>query len=583
MYRSRINKKIKAVFFMAAGLLLLAACKKDDKKTSVHATQAVTATEAEGQIKETQAERTKFVKLEVVNREDGIEVRILDEENQKIQDTAFTVCLVRAGDKMILDKELSGTIEGMEYSDEDGDGALYISSLENGSYEIYLRPMEEYMDANPVPLTFIVYKFDENISAKIHQSSEVDAEREDKDYVVEEENAPVKSEDAVRVSNIINAGFIRGTSETFIVNKPILNENEEIQYEKLNSSEPDSSININDYIKENNKVELCIGGILRTAYVYEEARFDPRVEEYYVSKAIIPDEGKYHIYTLVPHMTTGEENIYVGWYSKKGKHYYNDEEGYPVTGWQKLDGLWYYFDENGQKASVTGIDVSEYQEEIDWSVLKDSGIDFVMIRCGYRGYGSGVLVEDARFKENIRKATEVGMPFGVYIFSQAITPVEAAEEASMILELSRGYEPTLPFAIDIEACGDGEGPGRQNALSVSARTQVINTFVNVIRSQGEEPMLYSNKSWLENQIDLSKINCKIWYAMWPGEEAEDGENAEGGKKAEDGQKPPNDDAYEPDETKFPDMEVEIWQYSDKGIVEGIEPLVDLNAWVPSIR
>lgn len=578
MKQSRMNRIIKLICLVAA-VLLLAACKKDNKKTSVQTTQQVTAAVEKEGTQEVLAERTKFVKLEVVNREDGIEIRILDEQNQKIQNTVFTVCLVRSEEKMVLDKTLSGTIEGMEYTDEDGDGALYISSLENGSYEIYLRPLEEYTDANPVPLSYVVYKFDENIGAKIHQSSEVDVEHEDKDYVSEEENVPVKSEEAVKVSNIINSGFILGNSETFTVNKPLLNENEEIQYEKLNSSELDSSINISDYVKENNKEELCIGGVHKTVYVYEEARFDPRVDEYYVSKAIIQEEGKYCLYTLVPHMTTGEEEVYVGWYSKKGKHYYNNEDGYPVTGWQKLDGLWYYFDANGQKASVTGIDVSEYQEEIDWSVLKESGIDFVIIRCGYRGYETGVLVEDARFKENIRKATEVGMPFGVYIFSQATSQAEAAEEASMILELCRGYEPTLPFAIDIEACGDANGQGRQNSLSVSARTQVINTFVNVIKSQGEEAMLYSNKSWLENQIDLSKINCKIWYAMWPGEEAEDEKEGTGAKE----QKAPNDDAYEADETKVPDMEVEIWQYSDKGVVEGIEPLVDLNAWVPSLE
>lgn len=568
------RKEIKAVMLFLLLVIMISACGKENKKQEkVSATTAATV-QNQTQATETEPERTKYVRLEVVNLENGIEVRILDENNSKITGVPFTICMVLENGKMQLDKNLSGTIQGSEYSDEKGVGAIRIDNVESGSYEIYLRPLAEYMDANPVPVSFVVYKFDTNISQKIHQSDEVDVEREDKSFVNKEQENSVKSEDAIKVSNLINSGFILGTSEEFTVNKPVLTEDEEIQYEKLNSAEIGSEIEISDYVKDNNKEELLIGGERQTVYVYEEERFDARVDEYYVSKAIINVDGKYMMYTLVPHMTTGKEEVYVGWYSKKGKHYYNDEDGYPVSGWKKLDGMWYFFNEDGQKASITGIDVSEYQEEIDWAVLKESGIDFAIIRCGYRGYETGVLVEDARFKENIQKATEVGMPFGVYIFSQAITPAEAAEEASMILELCKGYEPTLPYAIDIEACGDDEVKGRQNSISKIARTQVINTFVSVIKSQGKEPMLYSNKSWLENQIDLSQISCKIWYAMWPGEEAEEGET---------GRNVPNNDAYEKDETKYPDMKVEIWQYSDKGQVEGIEPLVDLNAWVPSLE
>lgn len=571
-------KKIQIITLLLIITLLSTACGNNKKKPAVSTnnTQAATTTAAtEAPTEETEPERTKFVRLEVVNLESGIEVRILDEKNNQIEDVPFTVCMVPTSGQMKLDKTLSGTVTGNEYSDDDGDGALIIDDYDSGSYAIYLRPLSEYMDASPIPVSFVVYKFDSNITTKIHQSDEVDAAKEDNAYVNREETASVKSENAIKVSNLINSGFILGTSETFRVNKPVLTENDEIQYEKVNSVEVDASINVADYIKENNKVELLIGGVKHTAYVYEEARFDPRVEEYYVSKAIIKKDGKNYLYNLVPYMTVAEEDVYVGWYSKKGKHFYNNEDGYPVSGWKKLDGMWYYFDENGQKASVTGIDVSVYQEEIDWETVKASGIDFAIIRCGYRGYGTGVLVEDARFRENIQRATEVGMPFGVYIFSQAVSPAEAAEEASMILELCKGYEPTLPYAIDIEACGDEDGEGRQNKLSALERTQVINTFVSVIRSQGEEAMLYSNKSWLENQILLSQISCKIWYAMWPGESAEEGK--------ESAHNAPNNDAYEEDETKYPDMKVEIWQYSDKGVVDGIEPLVDLNAWVPSVE
>lgn len=557
-----------------AGAVMLTACSRDNKTTvnPVSGTTSAAAVETTAQSEqETKRERTGYVRLEVVNKGEGIEVRILDDKNARILNEPFTVCVVEAEGSLLLDKTLSATIEGDEYADEDGDGSVFIEELDSGSYEIYLRPMDAYMDANPIPLSFVVYKYDENIVDKIKQQEDVDVEREDKSYVSSEEKTGIKSDNAIKVSNMINAGFILGTSEEFEVNIPVLTEDGEIQYEKLNAVPVDSSIPREEYVKDNNKKELLIGGTVRTGYVYEEERFDPRLDEYYVSKALIEDDGVLNVYSLVPHMTTGKEDVYVGWYSKKGKHYYNNKDGYPVTGWVKLDGLWYYFDKDGQKASVTGVDVSEYQEEIDFEALKNAGIDFAIIRCGYRGWTTGVLVEDARFRENIEKAEAAGMPYGVYIFSQAVSPSEAAEEASMIIELCKGYTPDLPYAIDIEACGTADDPGRQNLLTTQERTQIVNTFANVISTYGSEPMLYSNKRWLQDNMYLSQITCKIWYAMWPGEDEEaTGEN-------------PNNDALEPDPDKIPDMEVEIWQYSSQGQVDGIETLVDLNAWVPSVE
>lgn len=557
-----------------AGAVMLTACSRDNKTTvnPVSGTTSAAAVETTAQTEqETKRERTGYVRLEVVNKGEGIEVRILDDKNARILNEPFTVCVVEAEGSLLLDKTLSATIEGDEYADEDGDGSVFIEELDSGSYEIYLRPMDAYMDANPIPLSFVVYKYDENIVDKIKQQEDVDVEREDKSYVSSEEKTGIKSDNAIKVSNMINAGFILGTSEEFEVNIPVLTEDGEIQYEKLNSVPVDSSIPREEYVKDNNKKELLIGGTVRTGYVYEEERFDPRLDEYYVSKALIEDDGVLNVYSLVPHMTTGKEDVYVGWYSKKGKHYYNNKDGYPVTGWVKLDGLWYYFDKDGQKASVTGVDVSEYQEDIDFEALKNAGIDFAIIRCGYRGWTTGVLVEDARFRENIEKAEAAGMPYGVYIFSQAVSPSEAAEEASMIIELCKGYTPDLPYAIDIEACGTADDPGRQNLLTTQERTQIVNTFANVISTYGSEPMLYSNKRWLQDNMYLSQITCKIWYAMWPGEDEEaTGEN-------------PNNDALEPDPDKIPDMEVEIWQYSSQGQVDGIETLVDLNAWVPSVE
>lgn len=120
-----------------------------------------------------------------------------------------------------------------------------------------------------------------------------------------------------------------------------------------------------------------------------------------------------------------------------------------------------------------GIDVSKWQGEIDWDKVKNDGIDFVIIRCGYRGSVTGSLVEDPYFEQNIRGATAAGLQVGVYFFTQAVNEVEAVEEASMVVSLIRDYELTYPVFIDTEGAG---GEGRADSLSVERRTAVCEAF-----------------------------------------------------------------------------------------------------------
>ena len=107
-----------------------------------------------------------------------------------------------------------------------------------------------------------------------------------------------------------------------------------------------------------------------------------------------------------------------------------------VIGSQVIQGTAYLFDSNGKLDTGVGkgIDVSKYQGNIDWNKVRDDGIEFVIIRAGYRGYGSGVLVEDPKFRQNIEGATAAGLKVGVYFFSQAITTEDSVEEASLCLQ-----------------------------------------------------------------------------------------------------------------------------------------------------
>lgn len=117
-------------------------------------------------------------------------------------------------------------------------------------------------------------------------------------------------------------------------------------------------------------------------------------------------------------------------------------------------------------ASVFGIDVSKWNKEIDWQKVKAAGVEYAIIRCGYRGASTGALVEDPYFEKNIKNATEAGVRVGVYFFTQATTPVEAVEEASMVLMLCNQYKISFPLYIDTEGAG---GNGRADGLDVETR------------------------------------------------------------------------------------------------------------------
>lgn len=95
---------------------------------------------------------------------------------------------------------------------------------------------------------------------------------------------------------------------------------------------------------------------------------------------------------------------YTGWQTIDGATYYFDKNGNKVTGTQVIQGIQYTFSSEGVRSGTIGIDVSKYQSSINWQKVKNAGINFAIIRCGYRGYGSGVLVQDPKFASHISGA-----------------------------------------------------------------------------------------------------------------------------------------------------------------------------------
>ncbi len=170
----------------------------------------------------------------------------------------------------------------------------------------------------------------------------------------------------------------------------------------------------------------------------------------------------------------------------------------------------YYLD--GKQVSFVGTDISKYQDYVDFNKLKKAGVDYVMIRVGARGYGSGQLVLDEYFADNIKRATDAGLDIGVYFFSQAITKDEAIEEANMVLENIRDYTINYPIAIDMEYIENDTA--RVESLNKSDKTAVTKAFLDTIKTAGFTPMIYGNKEWLLKRIDLAKLaEYDIWLSQ----------------------------------------------------------------------
>ena len=248
-------------------------------------------------------------------------------------------------------------------------------------------------------------------------------------------------------------------------------------------------------------------------------------------------------YTADKFFVCGEAK-YTGWQMLDGKMYFFDANGVKVTGQQTIQGAIYDFAEDGSLltgSGVVGIDVSKWNKTIDWDAVANSGISYVIIRCGYRGSSNGKLVVDPKYTENIKGALRAGLEVGVYFFSQAINEVEAVEEASMVLDLIKNYDITYPVFLDVETSG-----GRGDKIDKATRTAVCRAFCETIESEGYKAGIYSNKQWLEKKLEAGALEeYKIWLAQY---------------------------AATPTYAGIYDM----WQYTATGSVNGITGHVDLN-------
>lgn len=236
---------------------------------------------------------------------------------------------------------------------------------------------------------------------------------------------------------------------------------------------------------------------------------------------------------------------YTGWQTIDGSVYFFDKDGNYVTGEQVIQGAKYNFGSDGKMSSGSGsmgIDVSKWNGNIDWNAVKNSGVSYVIIRCGYRGSSTGALIEDPKFRSNIKGAKAAGLKVGVYFFSQAVNEVEAVEEASMALSWASGYGLNYPIFLDVEPSG-----GRGDGISKEMRTAICKAFCSTVQDSGCSAGIYANKTWLNEKINTGSLTgYKIWLAQY---------------------------ASAPTYTA---TRYDMWQYSSKGKVSGISGSVDMN-------
>ncbi len=464
--------------------------------------------------------------------------------------------------------------------DDNMDGQVYISDVPAGEYTVEMCKMTAY--AQPAPVKVVVQprltyqKID--VSDKVVEEKDVNVEEEDKKY-----NDPTNggaNTSTPTIANTVEYVASSSKTETKTTETPVLDANgkQVVKYKPVLSTGADG----NSYlVLASGEVSTVIATVDADGYLTAAKRLNVGGEEEPVTQpettpteppvgpeipvetptytdvlsevlgadgAPIAENGAFkYQFTAVPQVTVTTETVtvYYGWQTMGGKTYYYDKNGKKVTGWQIINGANYYFESDGSRGGGTsgnlGIDVSTWQENVDWAKVKAAGIDYVFIRLGYRGYTRGSLILDNEYRNHIAGATAAGLKVGVYFFTQAINEREAIEEASMCLQYVQGYNISYPIAIDVEYSG-----GRADNLTAEQRTKVCRAFCETIRNGGYTPAVYANKSFFETMMYTSQLES---YVIWL--------------------------AHYTDKTSYA-RRYDIWQYSSKGSVNGISGYVDMN-------
>ncbi len=448
-----------------------------------------------------------------------------------------------------------------EYEDDNQDGKVVITDLNEGTYTLVAKAYEGFALPDAAEVSLVKYTVIENIlESVVYEDESTIQEDPENGRDDEPEDEPVTPNGSIVITppsysddnnGVVSHIKIQNDSyvyETKNVSTALFSDSDIASYEKAACfiENNDEIKEFEGLVKERTTVSVTDGdkSVISTFLVKSDKKQESQTTA--EKETQTASDGKlYDVYTLSPVLVKEYGD---GWHNIGGNRYYY-RGSQRVTGWQNIDGLQYYFDGNGKLSSCTMIDVSKHNGDIDWNAVKAAGVDYAIIRVGYRGYGTARLVQDACFDQNMRGAINAGIRVGAYIVTQAVNTEEAVEEASFIVEKCRGYNVTLPLAIDVEWTTNRDG--RADYISVSTRTDVINAFARTVMNSGYTAMAYANKDWFENKIYSGNLfsSCKIWLAQYRNTEY-----TYGGR-------------------------VNMWQYTSKGRVDGINGDVDISAWV----
>ncbi|MBD5520375.1 MAG: hypothetical protein HDR03_04005 [Lachnospiraceae bacterium] len=269
-----------------------------------------------------------------------------------------------------------------------------------------------------------------------------------------------------------------------------------------------------------------------TTKTEEDNKKEEKIQE--ILKEDPSTDGKH---TLVRSADGTEEWVLISPYLKKNT--------YDFTNLSESAGIRKYT-ENGKKVSKIGVNISKHSGAVNFRSMKSAGIDYVMLRLGARGYGTGQISLDDNFVENIEAAIEAGLDIGIYFYSQAISQEEATQEANFVIQNLEPYKAHInyPVAFDMENVPNDNA--RIDGLARDDKTTITATFLSGVQAAGYIPMLYGNKEWLIKNIDLTKVQD---YDVWLAE----------------------DDAI-PD---YPYLYT-MWQYTTTGVVNGVTGDASIN-------
>ena len=194
---------------------------------------------------------------------------------------------------------------------------------------------------------------------------------------------------------------------------------------------------------------------------------------------------------------------------------------------------------------IKGIDVSEWNGEIDWQQVKDSGVEFVIVRVGGRGTEGGNLYDDEMAQTYYEEATAAGLKVGAYIFAQSITVEEAIEEAEFVLDVVKDWDVQMPLVYDWEYVDETARTADTDSRTL---TDMAKAFCDTIQNAGYTPMIYFGRSQSKDLLILEElVDYPFWLAMYSTI------------------------------MDYP-YKIDMWQYTETGTVPGIDGNVDMNLW-----